>query len=213
MSPNRASNPTAWIGGLEMQAKRSGGALLNPLSREMNMNFNFSSTDRRTSKAGSKVKRASMAVALGTLLLVQLSTQAQAAPATPVFSDPIVGTWNVIVDIYNCDTGAPISTGGQALALFNADGTRHEAAATNPALRTPGYGNWHRVAKNEYEFAFKFFRFDGTGAFIGSTSVRHDLFLSADGTSYFSEGPAEFFTAANNPMFVACASATATRYE
>ncbi len=178
------------------------------------MNIKFSSTDQRTNRASSQAKRVSTAIALGALLLAQLGTQAQAAPATPVFSDPIVGTWNVVVDIYNCTTGNPIGSGSQqALALFNADGTRHETGASNPALRTPGYGNWHRVKKNEYEFAFKFYRFDGTGAFIGSTSVRHDLFLSADGTSYFSDGVAEFFTAANNPMFVACASATATRYE
>lgn len=177
------------------------------------MNFNLSSSDQRINMARSGAKRVSTAIALGALLLVQLSTVAQAAPATPVFGDPIVGAWNAVVDVYDCDTGAPIASGSQALGLFNADGTRHEIAASNPTLRSPAVGNWSRVGKNEYEFAFKFYRFDATGANIGSTSVRHDLFLSADGTSYSSEGVAEFFNPANVQVFVACSSATATRYE
>jgi len=179
----------------------------------MSMNFKLSSTDQRTSKTSSAAKRVSTAIALGALLLAQLSTQVQAAPSIPVFGDPIVGTWNVVVDIYDCNTGNPIFTGGQSLALFNADGTRHETAATNPALRTPAYGNWHRVRNNEYEFALKYYRFDATGAFVGSTSIRHDLYLSANGKSYSSEGVAEFFNPGNVYLFEACSSATATRYQ
>lgn len=177
------------------------------------MNFKFSSTNPRTNMATFGAKRVSAALALGALFLAPLSIQAQAAPSTPVFSDPIVGAWNVVVDIYNCDTGVLISSGNQAMGLFNADGTRHETAASNPALRTPGFGNWHRVGKNEYEFAFKYFRFSAAGTFIGSTSIRHDLFLSADGQSYLSEGVTEILDPSNNLLATGCASAAATRYE
>lgn len=173
---------------------------------------------RNPKKRGAIARRSLAITALGIVLIAQLSASAHgssrnAAIGHTWFGDPIVGTWNVLVDITNCESGDTIASGGQALALFNADGTRHETNATNPALRTPAYGNWTRVHDNVYEFAVKFFRFDAAGAHIGSTSVRHELFLYADGKSYFSEGIAEFFGPANNPMFVACSSATATRYE
>jgi len=167
---------------------------------------------------GSGSKRLLATITLCVLALGQLGTAAQANSGSGAagrlwHKDPIVGTWDVLVNITNCDTGDTIVPGAVALALFNVDGTRHETNATSPALRTPGYGNWHRVRKNEYKFAFKFFRFDGTGANIGSTSVRHNLFLSADRQSYYSEGPAEFFDTAGNLLFVGCANATATRYK
>jgi hypothetical protein len=180
----------------------------------MSMNIKLSQNEHGTTNASSGLKRLSTTIALGVLLLVQFNTEAQATPpGASGLVDPIVGTWNVVADIYDCNTGNPIFTGSQSLGLFNADGTRHETNATSPALRTPAYGNWHRVNKNEYEFAFKYYRFDAAGANIGSTSVRHELFLAADKSSYFSEGIAEFFNPAGNLLFVACSSATATRYE
>ncbi len=144
------------------------------------------------------------------LVLAQAGAEARADASA---ADPIVGTWDVKVDIINCDTGATIASAGSALGLFNADGTRHETNASNPALRTPAYGNWHHVKNNKYQFAFKFFRFDATGANIGSTSVRHNLFLSANRNGYYSEGTAEFFDPAGNLLFIACSTATAKRFK
>jgi hypothetical protein len=144
------------------------------------------------------------------LIVVQAGAEARADASAAA---TIVGTWDVVVDIINCDTGATIASGGSALGLFNADGTRHETNATNPALRTPGYGNWHHVKNNKFQFAFKFYRFDGTGANIGSTSVRHNLFLSANRNGYYSRGTAEFFDPAGNLLFIACSTAKAKRFK
>lgn len=168
-------------------------------------------------RPGSGSKRLLATITLCVLALGQLGTGAQADSMSGAaghfwLKDPIVGTWDVLVNITNCATGDTIVSGAPSLALFNTDGTRHETNATSPALRTPGYGNWHRVRRNEYRFAFKFFRFDGMGVNVGSTSVRHDLVLSADRQSYYSEGPAEFFDPAGNLLFVGCANATATRF-
>lgn len=159
-----------------------------------------------------------VAIALCVLGMTQFGSPAWAdskhsSGGSAVHMDPIVGTWDVLVNVTNCDTGDVIFGGTPALALFNADGTRHETNATSPALRTPAYGNWQRVKKNKYRFAIKFFRFDGSGTNIGSTSIRHDLYLSADRKSYYSEGPAEFLDPAGNLLFTACANATATRYK
>jgi len=176
----------------------------------MSMNIKFSQTNHDANHASSRLKRLSTTIALGVLLLVPFTTEAQ---AEAVHNDPIVGTWNVVADIYDCVSGNPIASNSQALALFNADGTRHETNATNPALRSPGYGNWRRVKRNEYEFAFKFYRFDATGVYIGSTNIRHDLFMEANKSSYYSEGTAEILNPAGDLLFVACSDAKATRYE
>ena len=175
------------------------------------MNTKLLHTERNTKMANSGSKLLSTTIALGALLLAHSGTQAQAA--APLFTDPVVGTWNVVVDSWNCANNVPISSGVASIGLFNADGTRHETNATNPALRSPGYGNWHRVAKGEYEFAFKFYRFDATGANIGSTIIRHTLYLSPDGTEYYSIGPAEIVNPAGIVVFTACSEATATRFE
>ena len=82
-----------------------------------------------------------------------------------------MGVWNVSVDITNCATGATIASrepraaSREAMALFAADGTRHETNAINPALRSPAFGNWRHPENNEYQFAFRFFGFDAAGAY------------------------------------------------
>jgi hypothetical protein len=164
-------------------------------------------------------KQITKVVALGVLLLTQVGAAAQddaqaAATGHAWFPDPIVGVWNVSVDITNCATGATIAS-GEAMALFAADGTRHETNATNPALRSPAFGTWRRLGKknNKYQFAFRFFRFDTAGVNLGSQVIRHDLVLSADGTSYFSEGTAEIFDPFGNLIVIGCSTATATRFE
>jgi hypothetical protein len=160
------------------------------------------------------LRRLPAVIALGSMLAIQFSVPVQASPHSAWRRvDPLVGTWNVLVDIYVCDSGFPIATGSQSLALFNADGTRQETNATNPALRTPAYGHWTRVAKGQYTFELKYFRFNATGDHIGSTVIRHDLFLSDDGLSYYSMGPAEFLDTAGGVQGAACATATATRFE
>jgi len=158
-------------------------------------------------------------VALGVLLLVQSGAEARGdaravASDHAWFPDPIAGVWNVSVDIANCAMGDTIAS-GEAMALFGADGTCHETNAANSALRSSAFGNWRRLAKrnNEYQFAFRFFRFDSSGVNIGSQVIRHDVVLSVDGMSHFSEGPAEIFDPFGNLIVIGCSRATATRFE
>lgn len=155
----------------------------------------------------------SMAV-LGVLLFVQLGAQAQEAASASDnawFPDRIEGTWNVSVDITICATGATI-TSFDAMSMFAADGTFHDTNATNPALRSAGFGHWRHLRRNEYQFAFRFFVFDETGVNIGSQIVRHNLVLSADRTTYSSEGTAEFYDPFGNLLVSGCSSSTATRF-
>ena len=127
------------------------------------------------------------------------------------FADRIEGAWNVAVDITVCATGGTI-TSFDAMSLFGANGTFHDTNATPSALRSEAFGYWKRVGKHAYEFAFRFFRFDATGASIGATVVRHDVLLSHRGDTYTSEGTAEFYDAVGNLTATGCSSSTATRF-
>jgi hypothetical protein len=124
------------------------------------MNPRHSHPEHISEKPGSRATRIFAGVAMCALIVVQAGAEARADASAAA---TIVGTWDVVVDIINCDTGATIASGGSALGLFNADGTRHETNATNPALRTPGYGNWHHVKNNKFQFAFKFYSSMGQG--------------------------------------------------
>ena len=152
---------------------------------------------------------------LGVLLFVQFGAQAQEAAGAsdnPWFSDRIEGTWNVSVDITICASGATI-TSFDAMAMFAANGSFHDTNATNPALRSPGFGYWRHLRRNQYEFAFRFFLFDETGVNIGSQVVRHDAVLSADRTTYSSEGTAELYDPFGNLLVSGCSNSTATRFQ
>ena len=162
------------------------------------------------------------------LLLVPAITSAEDTQSDVQFGgdghwrevDRIEGTWNVTVTITLCDSsGLPTDTPVpgispiDAMALFAANGTFHDTNATNPALRSPGFGTWRRTGHRTYEFAFKFFRFNPAIGVIGPQIVRHTVVLARDGKSYTSRGTAEFFDAANNPAPVTgCSTSTATRF-
>ncbi|HEX5161209.1 MAG TPA: hypothetical protein VFV88_05775 [Steroidobacteraceae bacterium] len=136
--------------------------------------------------------------------------------------DRIEGTWNVKVNITLCnasgqptDTPVPNVPVFDALAMFAANGTFHDTNASNPAARSPGFGEWHRTGARTYRFAFKLFRFDPLNLMaIGPQVVRHDVVLARDGQSYTSRGTAEWFDASGNPAppFKTCSISTATRF-
>jgi hypothetical protein len=126
-------------------------------------------------------------------------------------SSPIVGTWNVRVRITVCATGATI-TSFDAMALFGAQGTFHDANSTNPALRSTPFGYWQQTSEDQYYFAFRLFRFDPAGNNIGSQIVRHNLVLSPAGNTYTSGGTTEFYDTAGNLTMTGCSASTATRF-
>jgi hypothetical protein len=163
-----------------------------------------------------RAKRVSKIAALGILLLVQSGLEAgnggAAAAGHAWFPDPIEGVWNASVDITNCATGNTIAS-FEAIGMFAANGTFHDTNSTNPALKSSTFGYWRSLGNNEYQFAWRQFTFDAAGVNTGSLIVRHDVLLSADGASYFSEGTGEFFDPAGNLVSTVCSSAAATRFE
>lgn len=128
-------------------------------------------------------------------------------------SYPIEGMWDVKVDITNCTDGSVI-TSFDAMGLFAHGGAFHDTSASN--LRSPGFGVWRHIKGRKYEFAFRLFRFDAAGMYLGSQIVRHTVTLDRGGDSYTSEGTAEYFDVDGQPASVpppGCSKAIATRFE
>lgn len=161
-------------------------------------------------------------LAVGFILFAQTVATAQEGKETDaasmgsivpngVNSRRLEGTWNVQVTIRVCATGAPIAS-VPAMGLFARGGTMHDTNATNPALRSPGFGTWSHIHRNRYRFAFKFFSFDAAGNSTGYRIVRHNVILAPDGDEYESAGTAEFYDVNGNLTMTGCSSSTATRF-
>jgi hypothetical protein len=150
-------------------------------------------------------------IALACLVAVP-AISAGKARGVPFQADPIEGLWTADVKITNCITGAVIIS-FDAMGLFAAGGTFHDTNATNPTLRSASFGTWQHLGGNEYEFAFRFFRFDLQGFYQGWNVVRHRVELSADGQSYTSEGSAEIYNASGVLIMPGCSSSEAIRFD
>jgi hypothetical protein len=143
------------------------------------------------------------------------------------FPDPIEGVWNVKVYLMPCGSPQPPNPAFEAMAMFVRGGAFHDANSSNPVapanqtLRSEAFGHWEHVKGRTYQFAFRFFRFDLAGTFIGTQIVRHTVTLARDGESYVSEGAPEFYDVAGErtpppgPPGAPppCSTSTATRFE
>lgn len=134
--------------------------------------------------------------------------RATAAPGP----DRIEGVWNARVNITVCETGA-IITSFDAMAAFGRGGLFHDTNSMNPVLLSASFGEWHRIGKNRYEFAFRSFSFDPAGIHLGSRVVRHEVVLAKNGRTYTSQGTAEFYDIDGNLFMTGCSDATASRFE
>lgn len=145
-------------------------------------------------------------------------TPAQALVPAPDGEPTIEGAWRTRVRPRNCDTGevAPVP-GLRGLFTFHQGGTASEygiGPGQAPALRSPGHGKWQREPGwQDYSYAFTFYRYDASGAFVGSTKVTSALVLHAGGDAFTSNSAIEVFDANDNLITTACATAAGTRFE
>ena len=88
------------------------------------------------------------------------------------------------------------------------------APGSTPALRSPGHGVWQREhGWQKYSFAFTHNRYDASGAFIGSQTVRATLELNASGDQFATQSAIEVYDANDNLIGTFCATAAGTRFE
>ena len=105
----------------------------------------------------------------------------------------------------------------RGLFTFNEGGTMSEfgvAPGSTPALRSPGHGVWQREhGWQDYSLAFTYYRYDASGAFMGSQKVRATLELGASGDEFTGKSAVEVLDANDNLIATVCAAAVGTRFE
>ena len=129
----------------------------------------------------------------------------------------IQGVWRTMVTPVNCQTGNPLGPPFAGLFTFNKGGTMSEygiGPGSSPALRSPGHGVWQRERGwQDYSFTFTFYRYDASGAFIGSQRVTATLDLGESGDEFTTHSVVQVLDANGNVIATFCATAAGTRFE
>lgn len=123
----------------------------------------------------------------------------------------LAGTWDTVVTIRVCATGAPI-TSFQSVGSFNQGGTFSGiTSGVPPTLRTSERGVWKHVGANLYRFQFKAYLYNAAAVPVGYQIVTHDLELDNDNLNYTSGGTAETFGMDDTPISSGCSTAVGSR--
>ena len=130
----------------------------------------------------------------------------------------VEGVWRTVVTLRNCQTGEPLGPLViRGLFTFHEGGTVSEfgvAPGATPALRSPGHGVWQREhGLQDYSFAFIHNRYDATGAFLGTQTVRATLELDGSGDAIATQSTVQAFDANDALIATFCATAAGTRFE
>ena len=130
----------------------------------------------------------------------------------------VEGVWRTVVTPRNCQTGEPLGPLViRGLFTFHEGGTVSEfgvAPGSTPALRSPGHGVWQREhGWQDYSFAFIHNRYDATGAFLGTQTVRATLELDGSGDALATQATVQVFDANDALTSTFCATAAGTRFE
>lgn len=171
--------------------------------------------NKSTSSGSGELLRTLIVLSVGAALTTVISTSQASSPAA---QRTIVGAWRTVVTLVNCQTGAPLGVPPiVGLSTFNVGGTMSEwgiGPGSSPALRGPSTGTWHREhGWRDYSFTFIFYRYDASGAFIGSQKVAAEAILAASGDSYESVSAVEILGPTDNVVATACATSVGTRFE
>jgi hypothetical protein len=164
---------------------------------------------------GMKPKKALMVLSIGAALTTASATSLASSQAA---GRTLVGAWRTVVTLVNCQTGAPIGAPPIiGLSTFNRGGTMSEwgiGPGSSPALRGPSAGVWQREhGWRDYSFTFIHYRYDASGAFVGSQKVAADAVLAASGDTYEAISAVEILGANDNVVATACATSVGTRFE
>ena len=155
-------------------------------------------------------------LALFTILgAAQVNVSGQENDSEEKTSKSIVGVWETVVTVRNCETGAPLAPEFQGLSTYNSGGTYTESSGGgNPILRSAGHGIWQRESGwRNYSLKFTFLRFNASGVLIGKQRVFQTLELSEDGDQLTSSGRFEVLDLSGNVLASGCSTAAATRFQ
>lgn len=156
-----------------------------------------------------KVLAGAMAIAM---VVAQAPVYAEIGPDLQARHERIVGLWDVEVAVLNCITQAPI-TSFNALQKYEQGGTGQVVPDGSPTALSAHMMVWNHVKNDDYQMAFKMFRFDANGNSIGWTVVRNEISMNPEADEYVGSGVAEFYNAAGTYLFSSCPQLVGTRFE
>jgi hypothetical protein len=119
----------------------------------------------------------------------------------------IEGVWDTTVTITTCDTNIILRT-FRGTNLFGEDGSN---VATSVAAPTPTLGRWRYLGGRKYVAIGRFFRYDLSGTFLGSTQLSRSIEMKPDGQSFTSVVKSELFDIFDNPVGTGCGSELSKR--
>jgi hypothetical protein len=162
-----------------------------------------------------KLKRQTSGIALVVATLLTTAMPVVSAQSG-VNEQSIQGTWRTVVTPRNCQTGDPFTPlAGQF--TFHQGGTMAEygiGPGSSPALRSPGHGVWQRRHGWQlYSFAFTFYRYNTSGALLGSQKITGELELGAGGDTFVTRSVIEVLDVNDVQIGSGCATAAGTRFE
>lgn len=114
-----------------------------------------------------------------------------AGASTGAAADRVAGTWTVTVN------RGPTQPALSSLQSFTRSGSVIETANT-VGVRGPSHGSWKHLNNRLYASTIVFFRFDATGAFIGSQKIDRTLRLSQNGNSFTADSISQLLDPAGN---------------
>lgn len=103
--------------------------------------------------------------------------------ARPAQVHKLSGTWVTTVEISDAPPGVPVTF--NALNTFShGGGLVVSSSAPNPATRSLAHGSWTHTDHQNYTASFTWFRFDASGAYIGTQRVQREMTLSHHGQRF-----------------------------
>ena len=169
-----------------------------------------------------------VAGALSGMLILGSGWRISARPVPPEheFSHgrELHGTWHVQVQLYNCQTNAPVGKPFASLLAFADGGTMSETTispAFAPGQRTSGFGVWSHEGRHIYSaksVAFLLFTTPpnppmSPGFMAGTQTITQNIEFKDGPDQFTSEAKVEFADTTAKVYRSGCATATAQRLE
>lgn len=135
---------------------------------------------------------------LGAIALIVLMAAIGAISASAGNDHPqrakaqLVGSWMVTVN------RGPALPPLKSLQTFTKGHGVIETSNAGATVRSPAHGAWNRIGGRAYGSTMVFFRYDSSGAFIGTLKLRRTLEVAHDGQSFTGGSVAELRDANGN---------------
>ena len=133
--------------------------------------------------------------------------------AAPTKVTELEGTWELLITLRSCQTGAPLNT-FRAMSAFSCGGTVMESRASDALpIATFGQGFWRHIGGPLYAAVVKLFRFNHDGSFAGIERFTHSIALSDCGNEFNSTASVQIFDSDDTLVRTGCGTAKARRLE